>query len=131
MNPGRYLLAVLVGFAVIFGYDYLVHGVLMMDQYEATMKLWRPQAPMYMMVMAASQLFYAIMFVYIFTKNYESLGIPEGVRYGLYIGLLVSSLDLAAYAYLPVPFMLIVCSMGANIVKGILVGAVTAAVYKQ
>lgn len=131
MNVSRFVLAVLVAFAVIFGYDYLIHGVLMMDQYQATIKLWRPQSPEFIVVMAASQFLYAIMFVFIFTRNYENLGISEGLRYGLYIGGLLAALTLGMYAYLPVPFTIVLSWMLADIIKGLLVGAVTAAVYRQ
>lgn len=131
MNMSRFVLAVLVAFAVIFGYDYLVHGVLLHDQYSATSQLWRAQAPEYMIVMAASQFLFAIMFVFIFTRNYENMGIPEGLRYGFYIGLLIAALDLGAYAYLPVPFMIVLSWMAASLIKGLLIGAVTAAVYRQ
>lgn len=131
MNVSRYVLAVLVAFAVIFGYDYLVHGVLMMDQYQETIKLWRPQAPEFIVVMAASQFLYAIMFVFIFTRNYENLGLAEGLRFGLYIGALLAALTLGMYAFLPVPFKIVAYWMLADLIKGLLVGAVTAAVYRQ
>lgn len=131
MNVSRYVLAVLVVFAVMFGFDYFVHGVLMMDQYQATAKLWRPKSPEFLVVMAASQFLYAIMFVFIFTRNYENLGISEGLRYGLYIGLLLAALDLGVYSYLPIPFMIALSWMLTNVIKGLLLGAVTAAVYRQ
>jgi len=73
----------------------------------------------------------AFFFVFIFTRNYEGLGIAEGVRYGFYIGLLVAAIQLGSYAYLPVPFMIVACWMVASLIQGILVGAVTAAVYRQ
>lgn len=131
MNVSRYVLAVLVVFAVMFGLDYFVHGVLMADQYHATMKLWRPKSPEFLVVMAASQFLYSIMFVFIFTRNYEGLGISEGLRYGLYIGLLLAALDLGAYSYLPIPFMIALSWIISNVIKGMLLGAVTAAVYRQ
>lgn len=133
MNGGRFVLAVVIGFVVIFGYDYLVHGVLMMEEYQATSKIWRPdsQAPEFMAYMALSQFLYAVFFVFIFTRNYEGLGIAEGLRYGFYIGLLVASIQLGSYGYLPVPFLIVGGWMLASVAKGLLVGAVTAAVYRQ
>ena len=40
VNIPRFLIMSIVGFLFLFGYDYLVHHVLLMDVYEQTTNLW-------------------------------------------------------------------------------------------
>ena len=59
-----------------------------------------------MVAMMLSQLFFSIAFVFLFSKNYEAKGVSEGARFGLYAGLLIATLDIGAYCYLPIPLSL-------------------------
>ena len=67
MNIKRLLLAIVVGFVIIFGTDFLVHGLWLNPDYEATKSHWRPESEMqthfYWMLLA--QLLCVVTFVII------------------------------------------------------------------
>lgn len=131
MNVKRYVIAVIAVFIFVFLYEYLLHGMLLTDLYEQTKNLWRPENEHNMAFIIASQLGFAIMMTYIFTCNYEAKGIGEGVRYGLYIGLLLGAIDLGTYCYMPIPLTLTLSWVGGSIVKGLGSGVVLALTYKK
>lgn len=133
MNTKRLALSAVVSFIFIFGFEWVWHGMLLMDDYEATSQLWRPMESheQYFHFMVLSQLAQAFLLAFIFTRAYEGKGIGEGLRFGLYIGLLLAALDFGSYCYLPVPFMLILSWMGGTLIKCVGVGAILALVYRR
>ncbi len=131
MNMTRYLLAVIAVFIAVFVLEYLVHGVLLMGMYQETVHLWRPQEEANMMWMFLSQLAYAAVLVFIYTRHYEARGLGEGVRYGWLIGLLLLTLEIGKYVYMPIPEALWVAWMVAALVKGLVSGSVAGLVYKD
>lgn len=126
----RVALSALAVFVFVFAYDFLIHGILLMGQYEATSEVWRPQEEAQMIFMMLSQLMFAIVLSAIFRLNYEGKGIGEGIRFGLYIGLLIASLDIGRYCYLPVPLSLVAMWFLANILKCTGAGVVLSATYR-
>ena len=84
------LLTIIAVFVAIFAADFLIHNILLKAEYEATAHLWRPQDEFNMVYMFLSQFSFAVIAVYIFGLNYEEKGIAEGIRFGLYLGLLFS-----------------------------------------
>ena len=131
MNRKSYIFSVAAVFALIFGVDFLAHQIVLVDLYNQTIQIWRLPAEMEIFYSIASQLLFAMVFVFIFTRNYENRGIPEGLRYGLYIGLLLASIDLGTFAYLPIPFSLTFGWMCASLIKCVVCGALTALIYRE
>jgi hypothetical protein len=102
---------VLIGFVVVFVLtfllDYIVNMYVMMADYEATKQLWRAPEEMKIGVIVVSQLFFAFFFTLIFSKGYEGKGIQEGVRYGVYVALMMAvPAAYMTYATMPVPYSL-------------------------
>ena len=85
MNIKRFVIASIVVIIVIQAVDWLVHGVLLSGWYAEIKGVWRPDMMNLMWVQVLATLFFSFMFVFIFTRGYEGKGIPEGIRYGLYI----------------------------------------------
>ncbi len=131
MNKKRYVKALIATFVVIYAMDFMVHGVILASWYERTAVLWRAPDTMHMWIMFISQLLFAVVFVYIFTTNYENKGLAEGVRYGSYIGALLATIDLGTYCYLPVPFVLTLAWIVASFVKCVLGGLAACAAYRK
>jgi len=46
MNIPRLIFAIVAGFIVIFASDWLIHGIWLKSDYQATQQLWRPEAEM-------------------------------------------------------------------------------------
>ncbi|MFQ5865652.1 MAG: hypothetical protein ACE5IW_10520, partial [bacterium] len=133
MNARRYLFASLGVFVVYFVLSIIVHWVLLKGAYEATADVWRPQTEMnaYMPILWVTQLVVSFLFVFIYTKGYEGKGIMEGVRYGLWIGLLMSiPMAFGSYASLPIPLGLAIRWLVFGLVEFIILGIVAAAIYK-
>jgi hypothetical protein len=100
-----------IGFAVVFvlvfALDFVVNTYLMMSEYEATSSLWRRPEEMKMAVIIIAQLFFSLFFTLIFAKGYEGKGIMEGVRYGVYVALMMQvPAAYMTYATMPVPYSL-------------------------
>ena len=133
MNTKRFILSFIAAFIFIFGFEFVWHGMLLMETYEQTAQFWRPMDDheQYFHIMVISQLAQAFLLTFIFTRAYEGKGIMEGVRYGIYIGLLLASLDFAVYCYMPLPFTLILSWMGSSLIKCVGVGTILALVYKK
>ena len=85
---------VLIGFVVTFilleVLDILIHGVILMSVYQATQNVWRPDMMQKMWILHIVKIVVALLVAFIFSKGYEGKGIMEGLRYGLYIGVLMS-----------------------------------------
>ncbi|MCF8496498.1 MAG: hypothetical protein K9G62_07520 [Alphaproteobacteria bacterium] len=133
MNTTRFALSVLAVFVFIFLFEWMWHGMIMMRAYLDTDSMWRPMDGQmgYMPFMIASQLLQALMISWIFIQNHEGKGWKEGARYGLYVGILLASIELASYAYLPIAFTMALSWMCAALLKGTGAGIVLALVYKR
>jgi hypothetical protein len=139
MNVKRFIGALLVTFAFIFAFNWVFHGILLMDTYKATPELWRPmpeagakaEPTIYCYVMMVSQALMAFMLTFIFTRNYEGNGVGEGVRYGLYIGLLLATVNLGQFAYMPIEFTLAASWMLGSILTGLGSGVLMSLIYRR
>jgi len=90
MNTKKFIITSLVVFVVYEILNYLIHSLILMGAYQATMNLWRTDMNSIMWIMWLGDLVKAFVFVYIFTKGIENKGWMEGLRYGFWIGLYVS-----------------------------------------
>ncbi len=132
MNTKRFLLAVVVVFIVHQALGYLIHQVLLMGLYEQTENLWRPAAEIKHGIMILNGLIWAFLFVCIFAKGYEGKGLMEGIRYGFWIGLLISiPFAYDTYAVMPIPYSLALSWFIYSTIQIIISGAVAALLYKK
>ncbi len=133
VNIVRFVMSILAGFVCIFGFDFLVHGILLAETYQETVHLWRPMEEMqnYMPLTMGVQFAYAVILAFIFTRHYEGKGIVEGVRFGVMMGALVGVLQISAYAYMPISLFLGLAWSGAYLVQAIIVGIVFSLLYRS
>ena len=131
MNTKRFVMATLAVMVVIFAFDFIVHGILLKEAYIRTAELWRPEDEHNMPFMMLSQLLFAGFFTFLFTRNYQKKGVQEGVRYGLYVGALLASIELCKFCYMPVSFGLVFAWMASALIGCVLGGVVVASVYKK
>ena len=132
MNIKRFVMAAVAAFVFVFAFEFVLHGILLKSIYEATSNLWRPMGSgtKYSLFMLMSQAGYSAVAAFIFTRHYEARGIGEGVRFGLYIGLLLASLEVGTYCYLPIPVKLTIAWVVGGLLKGLGTGTAVALVYK-
>ena len=132
MNINRLLIAGVVVYFVSYGIATLGTEVILADQIAPFNVLMRPDAdatPFFISMLLG----YAVMvgaFCYIFTKGYENKGIGEGVRYGLVMGILLSSTDFIYGIALPVPWSTVIANTILGLVIWLVAGVILAAIYK-
>ena len=128
----RGLLAVAVVFVAWSVLDFIIHGMLLTDTYEATADLWRPMEEMKMTIMYAVTLVVVVCFVAIYAylvtpKSFRS-GILYGVLFGLAIGI---SMGFGSYSYMPIPLTLAWSWFLGSLVEATIAGAIVGAVLKS
>jgi hypothetical protein len=132
----RFLGAVLAVTAVIFVIDMILHNVILMDAYNQTLALWRPEAEMknlFWLIWAGYPVF-ALFFVWMFAKGYEKdkPGLGQGLRFGILSGLLVfAAQNMMCYAVMPLPVVIPVAWFLGGLVECIAGGIVAGMIYKR
>ena len=134
MNIKRLILAIVVAFVVLWGTDFLIHGIWMMPDYRATQSLWRPEAEMgsYMGWMLCAQLLFVITFVLVWAKGFASstTRISCAIGYGLLMGLFSGVWAIIMYVVAPMPCSIAAKWFFAGIGQTILLALVTFWIYK-
>ncbi|MCX6122233.1 MAG: hypothetical protein NTX44_11545 [Ignavibacteriales bacterium] len=125
---------VLIGFVVTFilleVLDILVHGVILMNVYQATQSVWRPDMMQKMWILHIVKIVVAFLVTFIFSKGYEGKGIIEGLRYGFYIGVLISiGMAYGTYAMIAIPYSLALQWFIYGVIEYIIVGVALALVF--
>ena len=132
MNMKRLLLAIVAAFALIFGTDFLIHGFWLTSDYEATKSLWRPETEMHTHFhwMLFAQLLCAATFVIIWAKGFAGRDIATGITFGLLMGMFQGIWAIINYVVMPLPGALATKWFFAGVVQCVLLGIVTALIYK-
>jgi hypothetical protein len=125
---------ILIGFVITFVLlevlDILVHGVILMSAYQATQNVWRPDMMQKMWILHIVKLVVAFLITFIFSKGYEGKGIMEGLRYGFYIGVLMSiGMAYGTYAMVAIPYSLALQWFIYGVVEYTIVGVALALVF--
>jgi len=132
MNVRRYILAVAGVFAFVLGFDMIFHGQILLGLYEQTASLWRPESDHNMAFMIAEWVVFSAVVVFIFSnKPGDNKGVKEGAFFGLMIGLLIGSIQIGTYCYMPIPMALTVGWVVGSVFKGIGAGVVASLLYKK
>jgi hypothetical protein len=132
MNMNRLILAIVAGFIVIFATDYLIHGLWLVPDYEATKSLWRPEAEMHSRFqwMILAQVICAVTFVIIWAKGVVGGSVGNGIAFGLLMGLFQQIWAIVDYVVIPMPGELAAKWFFSGLAQAVLLGIVTALVYK-
>ena len=129
MNTGRFITACVVIWIISYILSFILNGIIINWEDIPGMKTEMGIDSWIMGIIGS--LTFAIMFCFLFVKGYEGKGISEGIRYGIYIGLLMYlPLLFTHYAYYDYPAGLVwSCAIG-NFVITVIVGIVAALIYK-
>lgn len=110
--------------------NFLIHGVLLMTDYQATAGLWRVDMMRLMWIYHVIMVVGAFFFTFIFAYGHEGKGIMEGLRYGLYIGVWMNmGMAYGTYAMISIPLGMAVKWFIFGIVQYLLMGIAAAAVF--
>lgn len=131
MSLKRFFGACILVFIVFQILDFLIHGILLSQDYQALMHIWRPEMMSKMWIMYVTSLIFSFLFVYIFSKGYEGKGVKEGLRYGFLIGFLINVVGMFnQYVVYPLPLSLAVKWFVYGTVEIVIAGIVLSLVYK-
>ena len=133
MNIKRLILAIVVGWVVIFVTDMLVHHFALMPDYEATKSIWRPESEMGSRIhwMFIAQFLGVATFVIVWAKGFAGGTAGTGAVFGLLMGLFQAIWVLMNYVLFPIPGNLAVKWFGSGIIQTVVLGVVTALVYRS
>jgi hypothetical protein len=103
----KVLIGAVVVFVILEVLDMLIHGVILGSVYATIPNVWRPDMMDKMWVLHIVKVVVSFFFALIFSKGYEGKGIIEGVRYGLYVGLMMGvGMAYGTYAMIAIPYSL-------------------------
>ena len=130
----KFLVAWLVMFILYFAFGFIVHGVLLHDDYMAT-NIMRPedQQQQLMVWMIVAHVMLAGAFTWIYVRGVENKPwLGQGLRYGLAVAFLaVIPLYLIYYVVQPLPSSLVVKQIVFTTVATVIMGIVAAAVNRD
>lgn len=103
MDMKKFLFAAIAAFVFVFLYEFLVHGFLMMSQYEQTASVWRPQEEANMGIMLLSQLLFGVAVAFFYPIVGPDTECKKAIPFGIGLGLVMAMPQIATYNYLPIP----------------------------
>ena len=122
-------IAVYVGMIVT---NLAIHRGLLASTYhtEEVARLMRPEAEAKTWIYFVTSAIISFFFTLIFSKGYEGKGMGEGLRYGLYVGLLMATpMAYDSYASYPLPYSLALQWFIYGTIQYLILGAIVAMVY--
>ena len=130
MTTARAWLGFIVVFVTMCVLEAVVHMGLLTDDYQATAQLWRPMGEMKIFIFYIVYFVVAFFFTLVFSRCYEGRGPMEGLRYGLYMGLMMATPKAyIAYAVAPIPYSLALKWFISGLTEYIVLGIVLALIF--
>jgi len=102
-----------------------------MDYYTEFAHLWRAEGEEKMEVLFLSQFLFTSFVVFLYTRHHEGKGPGEGLRFGLYIGLIMAAIALGAYAFMPIGLSMTFSWMLSSCVECLGIGLIASVLYKN
>ena len=127
----RGFLAVLAVFFTFQILDYVIHGLILMDSYEATAHLWRNPEDMNMTLMAVITLLVSIIIVCIYAKLVGKKSTGNGLLFGFSLGLLMGVSMGGYYCVAPISFCMTATWFVGTLVELTLAGLWVGLIVKE
>lgn len=132
MNVKKLVLTIIVIFVVANLTGFFIHAILLAPDYMAVKEHYRPEGQEKMFFICLAYLAFAIGSVIVYAKGLENKPwLGQGLRFGILMWLVLTVPSFfIAYAVQPVPTMLLVKQVLFEGVDKLLLGAITAALYR-
>ncbi len=128
----KFILAVIAIFILFSVLDYIMHGIILCQSYEATPTLWRPTAEMKMGLCQFVVLVGTIIFVWIYAGFFAKRGVGTGIKYGLLYGIAAGlGMGFGSYAAMPIPYNVALTWFIGTVIKLVLAGLVLGAIIRE
>ncbi len=132
MNVKKLVLTIIVVFVVANLAGAFIHAILLRPDYMAVKEHYRPEGQEMMLWISLAYLAFAVGSVIVYSKGVENKPwLAQGIRFGILMWLILAVPSfLIAYAVQPVPTILMVKQVLFEGVDKILLGIITAALYR-
>jgi hypothetical protein len=133
MNKPRLVITIIVIFVVATFTGFFIHGMWLKQDYVPVASLYRPDDQIKMPFILISYLAFAIGSVWLYAHGVEDKPwLGQGVRFGIAMWLVLAVPSfLIAYAVQPMPLILTVKQLMSEAVNKILLGLITALIYRR
>lgn len=133
MNLTRFLGAAVGLFIFCFIFDWIVHGMLLVNTYHETPQVWRNAQEMQanMPYSLAITAILSLILAFAFTQFYPEGGVNNGLLFGLFIGVFAGILMGEWVLWLPVASKLGWSWLASGIAKGLGGGLVLGSIYRR
>ncbi len=130
MEPKKVVAAIVVGYVLLIGLGYVIHGIWLKPVYEQYATVWRLEEVIArkMWINWLGQLLFTVLFAWIYTRGVEEKPwAGQGLRYGMAMTLLaVVPAVCTEYVVYPIPYSLALQWMAAGAVQLVVLGLVVA-----
>jgi hypothetical protein len=132
MNKKRLVLTILVVFVVAYFAGFFIHAIWLRADYMQVASLYRPEGQEKMLFIILAYLSYAVGSVIVYAMGVENKPwLGQGVRFGILMWLILTIPSFfIAYAVQPVPAILMAKQVVCEGVDKILLGIITAFLYR-
>jgi len=128
----KYLLSVLAVFVLWSVLDFVLHGIILSQAYQATAQLWRPMAEMKTGLMYLSSLLTAATFVGAYALLAADKSVKTGTLYGIMMGLFSGiPMALGSYSYMPITSYIALVWFCGSVILMTLAGLCIGAIFKK
>ena len=131
----KFLIAWVVIFVAWFAGSFVVHGILLHDDYMKLSNLFRPEADAqkFFPLMILAHVILAGAFVWIYSRGVEAKPwCPQGLRFGVAIALLaIVPTYMIYYVVQPMPGMVVVKQTVFDGILMLILGMIVAFIYKE
>ena len=116
------ILAIIAVFIAWSALDFLIHGMLLKEAYEATAHLWRPMQEMNMTLMHGVTLVLAVLFVELYAVCVSDKSLSMGLKFGVIFGLAAGVMAASSFLYMPIPLSLAIDWFVGTLVEFVVAG---------
>lgn len=131
----KFFIAWIVIFVAWMAGSFLVHGLLLHDDYAQLPNLFRPEAEAqkYFPLMILAHVIMAGAFVWIYSRGVEARSwLPQGIRFGVAVALLaIVPIYMIYYVVQPMPGLTVVKQIVFDGILVVILGAIVAFIYRQ
>ncbi len=131
----KFIIAWIAIFVVWFAGSFVVHGVLLHDDYAKLTNLFRPEADaqQYMPLMVLAHVLLSGALVWIYARGVEAKPwLPQGIRFGVAVALLtIVPTYLIYYVVQPMPGATVAKQIVFDGVLTLILASITAFIYRQ
>lgn len=132
MNLKRFIAAVISVFFTFMALDFIIHNIILMDEYASLKNLWRPDMQSLLWMMPVITFIMSILVTSLFIRGYQERGIMEGLNFGILVGLMTNGLGaFSQYWMYPVPLSLAVKWFVFGLIEFIIAGIILSLVYRK